>query len=126
MVTLNLESGSTTSCRDLTQQIAQLPEVRALCHLHATPLDTPDPVDTWIQLLGRHFTRVSDLGERIAFKERCNLYCSQLEKAITIVMKDPKVSADVVDRVYMAAAKLVFHCGQIIYAKVCLVIIILF
>lgn len=104
---------------DLTRTLDRLPAVQDLCQASAICLaDADDPLFTFVKLVGLKYKNLQDIHRKSLFHKKCLAYFVQFDKCISSVVNCATSSSELVGRIYMCAACLIFHCGQIVYTKV--------
>jgi len=112
-------SESSEGLLDLTRIIDRLPAVQDLCQASAVSLaDMDDPLFTFIKLVGLKYKSLQDIHRKSLFHEKCLLYFMHVDKCMSSVVKCATSSNELVSRIYVCAACMVYHCGQILYTKV--------
>lgn len=106
---------------DLTRAMARLPVIKDLCQPSAVCLgDADDPLFTFIKLVGLKYKSLQDIHRKSQFHEKCLIYFMQVDKCVSSVVGCATSSSELVSRIYVCAACMVCHCGQILYTKVCI------
>jgi len=104
---------------DLTRTMDRLPAVQELCHTSAICLaDADDPLFTFVKLVGLRYKSLQDIHRKSLFHKKCLAYFIQFDKCVSSVINCATSSSELVGRIYVCAACLICHCGQIIYTKV--------
>jgi hypothetical protein len=104
---------------DLTRTLDRFPAVQDLCQSSAICLaDADDPLFTFVKLVGLKYKSVQDIHRKSLFHEKCLVYFMQFDKCVSSVINCATSSSELVSRIYVCAACLVCHCGQIVYTKV--------
>lgn len=103
---------------DLTRTLDRFPAVQDLCQSSAICLaDADDPLFTFVKLVGLKYKSVQDIHRKSLFHEKCQVYFMQFDKCVSSVINCATSSSELVSRIYVCAACLVCHCGQIVYTK---------
>jgi hypothetical protein len=104
---------------DLTRTLERLPAVQDLCQTSAICLaEADDPLFTFVKLVGLKYKSLQDIHRKSLFHEKCVVYFMQFDKCVSSVINCATSSSELVSRIYVCAACLVCHCGQIVYTKV--------
>jgi hypothetical protein len=112
---------SSEELSDLTRNMVRLPVIKDLCEPSAVSLaDTDDPLLTFIKLVGLKYKGLQDIHRKSVFHDKCLIYFMQVDKCVSSVVGCATSSNELVSRIYVCAACMVCHCGQILYAKVCI------
>ncbi|PNF31542.1 hypothetical protein B7P43_G00781 [Cryptotermes secundus] len=107
---------------DLARAMVRLPVIKDLCQPSAVCLgDADDPLFTFIKLVGLKYKSLQDIHRKSQFHEKCLIYFMQVDKCVSSVVGCATSSSELVSRIYVCAACMVCHCGQILYTKVCIV-----
>lgn len=104
---------------DLTRTMERLPAVQDLCQTSAISLaGADDPLFTFVKLVGLKYKSLQDIHRKSLFHKKCLAYFMQFDKCVSSVINCATSSSELVGRIYVCAACLIHHCGQIVYTKV--------